>query len=469
MRTQANIANSAIKRQLQIYPGLPILKMDRKRSDVLFVLLILNAFLWIIPINSERIFGALGDIRNINYLLIFLILLPFFQGVYSRINKYAKKIWMLLLILFCLWFFIDYYAMRSRNIYFAVWMLITVGSIFYGAGDPKRLVAFIKIVTIIIGFSVLFGLLIVFVGEPFRTIRFELIKSDVGGVIYSKIPVNELGRLHGLSGSIFGFSYQLVVVTISSFVLFFYSRKTSEKILWAGILIMSFVGIMSNAERSGALGAFVGITMFLIAVKKSREYVLYAIILVVAIYGSYSFLHFQLPGSDKVMLPKRFEELYDRDQTIIRAAQPISGLITILNNPIYTTYDQYQEIGYHLIAEWGGRGGRVRAPHNHFINIGFKTGWLGIFIMLLIFYNIKKAAAIFRYKAAKVDDRFIFIYYAIVLSFIGNMINSCFHNTGLFYAEPGGMIFLAMIGAGASMKVSNKGSDEAVKSCKKQK
>ncbi len=99
------------------------------------------------------------------------------------------------------------------------------------------------------------------------------------------------------------------------------------------------------------------------------------------------------------------------------------------------------------------RKSNIAAPHNHFINVGFYAGWGGIFLAVVIFIYIKKCIDVFRYKVNFLEDRFVWIYYGIIISFFANLLNSCFHNDGLFFAEPGGLLMLALIGAGASMTV----------------
>lgn len=434
-----------------------ILDFDRIRPDLLTILVLSVIFLWIIPIDFEKLISPLLDIRNISYFLILFISLPYFGHIINEVNKNAKIIWTMFFLYFALEGLLYYYHGRgTKTMYYAVWMLLTMGSIFYVGSSPRRLCLLFKLLVISIGISTIFGLLESSLGEPFTSIRIKLVGlsfvefRELQGLTTSSEIV---GQMSGLTTKVFTFSYQIAVLPIASFALFHYSSTRKARWFWGFIFIISIFGIFANAERSAVLSSFIGL-IFLINIilkTKSRKYYLSGISIAILLFSIILLLQSSLVKKQKFSLGKRIENT-ESSEFKARLYLQIAGIKTIVKNPLGVANSKdYRNIArsYPAIMEYVSSD--IPSPHNHFINVSFRTGWVGIFLGFLIFIYIKKCIDVFRYKARLLEDRFVWIYYGIVTCFVANLINSCFHNNGLFFGEPAGMLMLALIGAGASM------------------
>lgn len=438
----------------------PILSLYRTRVDLL-ILLICNAILLlIIPINFEIILHGLFDLRNILYILMIFISLISITEIVSQINRNAKIVWFLLLMYFTLEFSLYWYHHDEfKNMFYAVWMLLLIGFIFYAGGSINRLILLLKTVAVCIAISTFFGLLIVYVGEPFLSIR-EFLIGIAGDELtssmneYGTIRVEHVSRLVGFSKTIFAFSYLLVILSISSFCLFQYTNTKKGKAFWGIVFLISILGIFSNAERSALIAVFLGI-LFLLSktiINKQKKIISLSILVLVFLVSYFVLMPMQ---EEKYALIDRVKSM-EKVETKARMYIQIAGLETIIRNPLgvrdYQDYFyialSYQEIRAHFKHE-------VTAPHNHLVNVGFHSGWMGLVLAITIFVYLIKCGDIFK-NNIKDDNKLMWIYYGIVVAFIANFINSLFHNTGLFFAEPGGLLMTALIGAGASICSKNK-------------
>lgn len=434
--------------------GFPIISIYRGKIDVLTVLVCNAIILQIIPINFEKILNRMLDLRNITYLSIIFISLIALGQMLQTVNKNAKIVWLLFAGYFTLEFVMYWFNMGEiKSMYSAGWMLLLIGSILYTGGTVNRLILLFKIVTICIGFSTIFGLLVVYFGDPFISIREYLI-----GVAYEEtqmmpeygiIKEEDISRLIGFSKSIFAFSYLLVILSISSFCLFQFSNTKKGRTLWGIVFLISILGIFSNAERSALTVIFLGL-LFLLnkTIFYKRKKIISLSILIFIFLLSYFVL---MPmHEEKYGLAERIRGM-ETVETKARIYQQIAGIETILRNPLGVhNYEDYLNIAvsYPEIREHYRN--QVTAPHNHFINVGFRSGWFGLLLVIVIIVYISKSIKMFR-ENIKHDNQLMWIYYGVVVAFIANLVNSLFHNTGLFFAEPGGLLMLALIGAGASI------------------
>lgn len=464
MRTKAPLNEYSCK--LSLRKGFPIFSQDRIRLDFVTILVLNVIFFWIIPIDFGGLIHPILDIRNLSYILIISIFLFYFKLIRKEVHKTAKIIW----ILFLVYFVLEYMLYKSRHgqltdMYYAVWMLVTIGSIFYVGGSPHRLSMFFKLFVIAIGFSVFWGLLMVYVGEPFTTLRNYLIGVTEKQVdfekIYGLIRESDAGRLVGFSKSIFGMSYLLATLPVSSFALFQYSNTRKAKSFWCIIFTISILGIFVNAERSSALSSFTGLVFLYsksLMVRNKRRImrsIMFATLLFLTFILFSTFVKDKYKAKEKSNLIARLES-NDLTEPSARIFQQVAGLETVLNNPLgVEDYNEYYDNAYKYEAVRAHYGVQITAPHNHYLNVGMHIGWAGWFLVVLIFIYVKKRIDIFKQKARLLENRFIWVFYGIVTSFFVVLLNACFHNTGLFFAEPASMLMLALTVAGAGMSLKS--------------
>ncbi len=443
-----------------------IFNMDKIRLDLLTILVLIIIFLSIIPINFEKLINPILDIRNISYILIIFTILPFWKHVYNEIHHDTK----IILALFLLYFVLEgslyyYHHGEGKNMYYAVWVFVIMVSIFYVGSSPERLCLLYKMVILSIGLSVSYGVFEIFFGEPFTSIRYYLLgRTPVSQTdVYGMSNEQEIIRMVGLSKKIFSFSYQLAILPIASISMILYSLTRKAKLFWGIIFVISILGILSNAERSAALSSFIGIVFLLSKVlkTKNRKYVFGGALLSILVFS----IIIQLLPFEKDKQLEKDKQRFSLQARIegtdpaeaenkARLLQQIAGAETVLIKPLGVyNYDDYKNIAHKYAAIKEHYGWSITAPHNHFINVGFRAGWCGILLIILIFINIKKCVYIFRQKIRLIEDRFIWIYYGIIISFLANLLNACFHNQGLFFGEQAGILLLALIGAGASMSL----------------
>jgi len=121
------------------------------------------------------------------------------------------------------------------------------------AGYKKNFIFAYKTILLFITFSVFWGLLIYFFGEPFQSIRM-MVLGNADAYIQVKGS-----RIAGFSGSIFSFSYQLATAVVLSFGVYLEEKKFR----WLLIFCLMIVGVILNGERSSALMAFLALMLML--------------------------------------------------------------------------------------------------------------------------------------------------------------------------------------------------------------
>jgi len=432
-----------------------VFDLSKRQIDPITIITIFIVFLWIIPVDFEALIGPILDLRNVAYFIVLFSMLPFLAIIISEMHKVSKIILILFVAYFIFEAFLYYHQTgKFKSMYYAIWMCLSISTIFYVGSSSSRISLLFKAVILYIAFSAIYGLLMIFIGEPFIGFRNRLIGMPANQImasnVYGFIREQDINRLVGFSKSIFAFGYQLCILFIGSYALVQYSKTKKGKYFWSIVLITAAIAIFANGERSAALSSLLGI-LFLIFVesKKYRSSLSRALfsgfLIMIIVYVTIT----PIPKK-RISLPSRVEETRP-SEVKARFYQQVAGMKTIMISPLGPSKKSYLGIARSYDAVRSHYGRKITAPHNHFINVGFRSGWVGIFLMFLIFINIKKCVTVFRFKANHMEDRFIWIYYGIVVSFAANLLNSCFHNTGLFFAEPGGMLMLGLIGAGASL------------------
>ena len=125
------------------------------------------------------------------------------------------------------------------------------------------------------------------------------------------------------------------------------------------------------------------------------------------------------------------------------------GVLFIFDNPLgqgfdWSVYNAFKQsflasspfLDASLAAEI-----RVNAPHNQFINTAIYYGWTGVLFVLAFYYwIIRKLFSISR-ETKLIQN---YLPHALLAGFSGYLVNSMFHNAGLFVGDHLGWYFLAL-------------------------
>lgn len=296
---------------------------------------------------------------------------------------------------------------------------------------------YLKLYTIVLFISMFFGLLIHFVGEPFASLRLQIINNPTM-FYYGKGQ-----RLVGLNYSIFSFAYPITILPI--LLLTFY--KITLKRYWIIMLILSFIGIVLNGERISMILAG-SVILFMINkwFNVGNKILIYILLLVFFTLFQSNLVKDRSIEIEGGSLTRIYKTSYDDLRT--RILKQYAGFITALKHPITGgTLKEFKKETYSLLGYAGNY------PHNAFVNIGLYAGYSGWFLFIIFFSNILKLLRRFKYYSERFSNN-TYIYQCIIMSFWSLIGVSLFHNDGIFEGETTSLIILGFILGSSNLDLS---------------
>jgi hypothetical protein len=313
--------------------------------------------------------------------------------------------------------------------------------------NGKYVVSTIKFFVIFATFSVVFGLLVYFVGEPFISIRQWFTASASTA---ETISIGKGSQLTGLYCIPHIFGYMMAAVPILGFTLFL----AEKRFFWIACLLISSIGLLLNAERSALL---MNVVAFGVAFWRQKNRFLLLVSLVLCVVVVLLIQHVFISGSQNIIHRQessyRAGSLSDRlksttiDEVIDRIKWQFHGIRTVLRHPLTggTQTDYAHEVYAGKMSVLSQRQIKnTLSSHNHYINIGLKTGILGWIILAILLWRI---AVMLRVDVAPFDRKqnLAMIALGVKLSVTATMGNAIFHNAGLFTHEFASSTVLAFL------------------------
>ncbi|MBT3168509.1 MAG: O-antigen ligase family protein [Candidatus Cloacimonetes bacterium] len=401
--------------------------LTRFNEFILYVLI----FLRIISIYKVPFIPIAPD--NIFYGFIFLIFVVFNKLYSAAFNKQIKVILLTYVFYQLLKMFTSYLEIGRteilqwwilRDYFLLVSFVITI--------NRQNFYKYLKWFTIVLSISMLFGLLIYFIGEPFASLRLKIINNPTMHY-YGKGE-----RVVGLNYSIFSFAYPLTILPILLLTIY----KISSKHYLIILMVFSFLGLILNGERiSLALASFVMLLLINRWFNAGRKIFL-LIFLVLAIILFQSVMLSSDKNQDTIGAVSRIQSTTS-DELSIRFYKQYAGLVTVFKHPLTGgTNNNFKNETYAL---YGGVG---NYSHNAIINIGMYAGFGGWLLFMFFFSNILSQIKKMSLKSKIINQ-------GVVFSFASLMGVSLFHNDGIFEGETVSLILLGFI-LGSSKYCNNK-------------
>ena len=240
----------------------------------------------------------------------------------------------------------------------------------------------------------------------------EKIYFDSISSIADQITTRE--RPCGLAYFAITLSYQIIAALGLSFV---YFLKGRNKLLWIFILSILLTGIAVGLTRSAFLGIMLAFIYYVY--RTGIKKILIGGLLVLLILAiSWQFI----------------PELYREDASGYgKFALQWVGVNTLINHPLGTGTENYLEVAgpyFYLVDGWKGEGQvETHMSHNQFINSGLYYGISGLLLVIFFYIYYWKEVGLIRKDcwAESMGFRMFIIAY---------IINSLFHNAGLFAGDP---------------------------------
>lgn len=428
-------------------------------KQISYAMFCVAIFLSFVPIRTVPLLPV-APVNVICYMIIIYSLIAF-----PTIKKTIPRTVALLLVTFLVYSFLDFFVSLYKseepiNIYSRLRPPLLVIIMCLVASSEKGFKWAFKFILLMIVLNIIFGLLLTTFGEPFESIRTLVIGRRSASIL----GIGD--RITGFSGSIHAFSYVIAAAPIMALTLYF----AEKKLIWLLMFISTILGLVFNAERSPSLMVVICLALW-IFIGKGISFK-NIIILAIAVVLSGVFVMNVIDtkrnpqSSDEKTLVHRLRESRE-GEFLQRIRQQIAGLITIIKNPVIGgTDEKYQKVLTSLMYSTSGgyvkveKDWYIRAPasHNHYINIGIKTGLpgLGIFSIftILLLKSLKK------FKHNTLYRRNMSYYYSGSLySLIAVFGNALFHNNGIFFVEITSWIVLGLICAGSGIKIENENKD----------
>jgi hypothetical protein len=394
-----------------------------KKSQTKSVLGFLLLFLYVIPV------GALPGTQfaPINYIFI-IIGLYLLLNINSLKYKLSQPVIIIILSSFLyllLSYYLDYYKTGAEyhTIVNSYRFFLTI-FFFLSINDKNTLYFLLKSFTYLILFSTIFGILIHFLGEPFATLRMTILR---GGELVDYVGKGD--RIVGFTNKIFHFGYFLAPLPALLLTLY----KVEGKKMYLYMLLIAYIGIVLNGERSALL--FASLTLLYLLHRWFHVQIGFLIIL--GIFGSF-FLVESLINIDNVLLNRVVSQTREGEAEF-RLSRQLAGILSVFESPfIGSVKDTYHNIFY----SWYGK--IPRSSHNTYVNIGMRGGIIGWFLFYLFGKNVIKIIKVFKskYQRTRIGKD---LYLGIIVSFIGVLSVGLTHNSGIFTEEKITSIILCFI------------------------
>lgn len=319
----------------------------------------------------------------------------------------------------------------ARHIRAAVYILLLVDVCAY----PASRVQVMKWLAAVAVAEVAFGGLVYFFGGSFELVRNWMLQSADSG----ERIIGVGSQLAGAYGPPHIFSYLLAGFPFIVIVLFF----TDRSIVWLIAIVVLFIGLFLNAERSSAAVLLLGALFMLFKTGQSARNISLLLVLAVAFFLAQRLIGSRVPDA-RVLTTSAYAHgtLADRfggtdlAEVVDRVMYQVHGITSVLKHPLVgpTKAEYAKEVlgsGAILSAQDVAD---VIAPHNHYINIGVRggvAGWGLLAVALAAMWRAARVARSFTRDQPALRLQFL----GVTVALLGVMANALFHNGGLFTPE----------------------------------
>lgn len=399
----------------------------------------------------------------------FLFLMGFLYIVFSsRANRKTTSI-ISLVLLYLLFSVLDqiHNLVLGLNVAFPMEYLraIVLLLMFFNVGMyTKDNLFLIKLLTVVGVMEVVFGSMIYFVGEPFASVRNWMMQSATST---ERISITAGSQLTGLYCLPHVFSYLVASFPMLAVVLY----RIEKKKIWLIAFFILLIGLFLNAERSSMGAMFLVYGLWMLKTKgQIKNIVLLAIVglfvmglskivkdINVKTEATASYAHGNI--SDRLG-ETSFDEVADR------LMWQLYGAVSVLKHPLVgpSKEDYVREVlGKNENSSLSKSDiDKVPPPHNHYVNMGVRTGVLG-WVILAFFVRILLTTNQKMRKLTAHDTNLSLRHLGVSLALLAAMMNSIFHNAGIFTPE---LATIALLGLWLSQvnfpknQVSNTGSPQ---------
>ncbi|WP_028319406.1 O-antigen ligase family protein [Desulfobulbus elongatus] len=414
------------------------------RQIIPFLLILAILFFKFISFPVINTFGFAPE--NFLFLLLGFILIFFVRTLVQLKGSF------LIIILFFLFYSLEFIINLLQGDH-GIGFIPQIKSIFMIIGiatfcsNEQNIVSAIKFFVVLATFSVVFGLLVYFIGEPFISIRqWFTASSSTAETIF----IGKGSQLTGLYCVPHVFGYMMAAVPILCFTLFL----AEKRFFWMGCLLVCSIGLLLNAERSALL---MNIVVFGLVFWRQKNRFLLLPSLVLCVIAVLLIQHVFVSRSQNVVhlqeASYRSGSLSDRmkkttsDEVVDRIKWQLHGIRAVLKHPL--TGATQSEYAHEVYAEKMDTPSQRQvesalASHNHYVNVGLKTGIWGWMILAILLWRI---AVMLRSDMAPFSEKqsLATIALGVKLSVIATMGNAVFHNNGLFSSEFASSTVLAFL------------------------
>lgn len=401
-----------------------------KISIAVFYLVFFLLFFSVIPI--YKISNLPVSPENVLYILIVMFLITYWK---IKNNNHV------IIIIICyssyhfLKYLIQFYLRGSEINLIFLYRDISLLLLFSMITNKKLYVKLLKSYSYILFFSMLFGLLIFFFGEPFDNLRIKIINNPTY-IMYGYYTKGM--RVVGFHPSIFSFAYPLSILPVLLFTFYTLEKKWFILIM----LFVSIIGVILNGERTTFLFSLVVIVILFRKWYKGSKKIIYIITIIIFGFLMQNFLTNYIKSEHSVdrLVTSRKEEVY------WRLTKQYAGFLSVLKHPITGAETEEYEA---LVYSWTGL--TPSYVHNTYVNVGMHAGLLGWLLLIIFFIYTKKIINIFKSKSFSYPDLTI-LFQGVVGAFLSVLAVGFFHNAGIFTSERSTFILLGFLIAGSSLR-----------------
>ena len=313
-------------------------------------------------------------------------------------------------------------------------------SIYYAFRNSHELHLFLIISIMIMSLSSFVAYLQVsnpYLGYSLKPAFVKLLGFKIGSTL------REGSRTGGLAAGAYSVPYSYQVVTfipvIFSYIYIFFRKSKLVLMLLLMSLTVNLLGLLMSAMRSGLVGISVGLMVMFLVIYRGKTGILLRIslaftVVFVILYSVYNYI--PIVKNYYKFIYSRFTQYSFSDFERFNAMK--IGVNVFWNNPMgYGLVYSYNDIVDNLRSDLIDysyipvRGPVYLSSHNQIINTGLRYGFVGLFVLLYIYFLLFKG---FLESPRKNADMFI-LRIGILGGILANFINSMFHNAGLFNSD----------------------------------
>jgi len=426
-------------------------------STLAFVLVLFSilAYLWV---SSYQLIFSLPLSPLLATTAVYLGLIIVFTKKKFRLTHTAQSLLSISIIL-VVWAAVVYFAvdayptclhrlfqtLLSIAIAFTVYLLTT-------SENRIRIVVYFLIFGATV--SAIVGIGQFFIGEPF--ISFWLASGEVSGKALDSVLG---GRIAGLSNYAVPLSYQLCSIIPLGVALFAFRKKRLGRLQALLLIIAIFIILMAlslTLVRSSILGVFIGSSVVLFmkfqGKRRSGYLLISGVIVGLLLYGIFGYF----------LQPQRFIGLSDVSARS-RVPMQLTAINYSLKHPLGTgSYKVSKSYAPSFVEKESVIKEQIitHTSHNQFLNVLTYYGFPGLFL-LIAFYRILYKGIKKQWEFINLNEKYQFewIVAGLAGTFISYLINSWFHNAGLFVGDVFHWYFIGMFFATGRLLIQEKNYD----------